>query len=81
MRALSLFAVLVAAAGSAQAQETNCTFQDAATGTVRAVLDGRSFVLTDGREVRLAGIDVADSVKSRAGENARQSRRHAEKAG
>jgi len=31
---------------------------------VRAVLDGRSFVLTDGREVRLAGIETPEASKA-----------------
>jgi endonuclease YncB( thermonuclease family) len=35
-----------------------CQRETVATGTVRAVVDGRTFMLTDGREVRLAGIEV-----------------------
>ena len=42
----------------------SCTFEDAGTGTVRAVLDGRTFVLTDGREVRLAGIETPEASKA-----------------
>jgi endonuclease YncB( thermonuclease family) len=37
---------------------TVCRFEIAGTGKVRAVTDGRSFVLDDGREIRLAGIEV-----------------------
>ena len=38
--------------------------QNAGIGTVRAVLDGRTFVLTDGREVRLAGIETPEAGKA-----------------
>lgn len=37
---------------------THCQFEDAGTGKVAAVIDGRSFLLDDGREIRLAGIEV-----------------------
>jgi len=37
---------------------TACRFPIFATGQVAKVLDGRSFVLSDGREVRLAAIEV-----------------------
>jgi endonuclease YncB( thermonuclease family) len=37
---------------------TQCHFPDSETGKVAAVIDGRSFVLDDGREIRLAGIEV-----------------------
>ena len=37
---------------------TSCRFEPAGTGKVRAVSDGRSFTLEDGREIRLAGIEV-----------------------
>ena len=71
MRGLAWLACMLVASGAA-AQEANCTFEDAGTGTVRAVLDGRSFVLTDGREVRLAGIETPEAEQGRAGENPRQ---------
>jgi endonuclease YncB( thermonuclease family) len=35
-----------------------CKLEVFATGTVTAVVDGRSFTLDDGREVRLAGLEV-----------------------
>jgi endonuclease YncB( thermonuclease family) len=35
-----------------------CRFESAGSGTVAKVLDGRSFFLDDGREIRLAGLDV-----------------------
>jgi endonuclease YncB( thermonuclease family) len=37
---------------------TACRFEAAGTAKVRAVTDGRSFILEDGREIRLAGIEV-----------------------
>ena len=37
---------------------TSCRFEPAGTGKVRAVSDGRSFTLEDGREIRLAGVEV-----------------------
>ena len=63
MRGLAWLACMLVASGAA-AQEANCTFEDAGIGTVRAVLDGRSFVLTDGREVRLAGIETPEASKA-----------------
>ena len=35
-----------------------CGGDEIARGTVRRILDGRTFVLDDGREVRLAAIEV-----------------------
>lgn len=37
---------------------TRCHFDTVSTGKVTAVTDGRSFLLDDGREIRLAGIEV-----------------------
>jgi endonuclease YncB( thermonuclease family) len=37
---------------------TACRFEGTGTGKVRTITDGRSFVLDDGREIRLAGIEV-----------------------
>src|SRR5207248_7461925 len=42
----------------APAPNSACGFESAGTGAVARVLDGRSFVLDDGREIRLAGIEV-----------------------
>src|SRR5262249_61242874 len=54
-----------AACGQAHAQKpvpgalpTVCRSEAAGAGTVRAVTDGRSFILDDGREIRFAGIEV-----------------------
>jgi endonuclease YncB( thermonuclease family) len=35
-----------------------CKRETVATGTVKAVIDGRTFMLADGREIRLAGIEA-----------------------
>jgi endonuclease YncB( thermonuclease family) len=60
---LLLCAWTVLAAGDAAAQgrpaSAGCATDVAGTGTVGAVLDGRTFRLTDGRQVRLAAIEVA----------------------
>ena len=42
----------------ASSAPSNCRLDVTGTGRVRSVTDGRSFVLDDGREVRLAGIEV-----------------------
>jgi len=42
----------------ASPDKTACRYETAGQGTVATVTDGRSFVLTDGREVRLAGLEV-----------------------
>jgi endonuclease YncB( thermonuclease family) len=60
---VGLCAPAYAAATGAPAQApvtatTACQFEALATGKVAKVLDGRSFVLEDGREVRIAGIEV-----------------------
>jgi endonuclease YncB( thermonuclease family) len=47
----------------AQAQEA-CAPEGVGTVTVRAVVDGRTLLLTDGREVRLAGIEVTPEARS-----------------
>ena len=44
--------------GAAQAAESACTLAPLGAGIVVSVLDGRSFLLDDGREVRLAGLHV-----------------------
>lgn len=46
------------AEGAASAPATACQFDVVGSGKVSAVIDGRSFVLDDGREVRLAAIEV-----------------------
>jgi hypothetical protein len=57
--------MLVATTGGAAAA-AGCSFEPQGEGRVAAVIDGRSFRLEDGREVRLAGIEpvVAESAKA-----------------
>lgn len=53
--------VMTLPAASARAESaaaTACRFEAAGTGKVRAIIDGRSFALDDGREIRLAAIEV-----------------------
>src|SRR5439155_1028005 len=51
--------VLPTAAARTQGRALSaCRFEVAGTGNVRAITDGRSFTLEDGRESRLAGIEV-----------------------
>ena len=46
--------------GDAQAQiNTACKLAAQGTGTVRSVVDGRTLMLEDGREVRLAALEIA----------------------
>ncbi len=47
-----------AAAVQKKAAPAACALESFSTGTVASVIDGRTFVLTDGRTVRLAGIEV-----------------------
>jgi len=59
-RRLVLLAALGALyAGNAAAQEP-CTFAAIGTAAVTAVRDGRTLLLGDGRELRLAGIEAGD---------------------
>jgi endonuclease YncB( thermonuclease family) len=48
----------VAAAERKRPAPATCERETVATGTVQAVIDGRTFMLADGREVRLVGIEV-----------------------
>jgi endonuclease YncB( thermonuclease family) len=52
------FAAPVAGAPRTSSAPAACRPETVATGTVKSVLDGRTFMLADGREVRLAGIEV-----------------------
>jgi endonuclease YncB( thermonuclease family) len=62
-RALLALGVVVASATAASAQEHRvnfgCKLETVGTGVVVSAIDGRTLALTDGREVRLAGIEVA----------------------
>jgi endonuclease YncB( thermonuclease family) len=62
--------VMTLPAASARAESaaaTACRFEAAGTGKVRTIIDGRSFTLDDGREIRLAAIEVP--FPPRAGES------------
>ena len=51
--------LLFAGTGIVRAQDIGaCRFDILGAGTVAKVVDGRSFVLEDGREVRIAGIEI-----------------------
>jgi endonuclease YncB( thermonuclease family) len=69
---------------AAQAAAANCKFESlsevAASGRLKQILDGRSFLLEDGREVRLAGIEVplaTTAVRDTPGQPAAQASRAA----
>jgi endonuclease YncB( thermonuclease family) len=51
-------ALPMAGAGAEGHPSIACRFEGVSSGKVRAIADGRSFVLDDGREIRLAGIEV-----------------------
>ncbi|MGX1103375.1 MULTISPECIES: thermonuclease family protein [Bradyrhizobium] len=58
--------VLAIGACIGRAEATGCNFEIQGEGRVAAVVDARSLRLDDGREVRLAGIEVADKAKAKA---------------
>src|SRR5882724_9732173 len=49
-----------------RAEAAGCNFEIQGEGRVAAVNDARSFRLDDGREVKLAGIEIADKAKASA---------------
>jgi len=53
-----------AAAAAQAADKPACKAELLGTGQVRSVLDGRTFQLADGREVRLAGIETPQAAKA-----------------
>jgi len=53
-------------AGSDAAIAEGCLFEPQGEGRVAEIIDGRSFRLTDGREIRLAGIESAADETTRA---------------
>lgn len=57
---LALPAALVALAAGPAHAETPCKLTPIGAGQVAAVRDGRTLLLTDGREVRLAAIEAAE---------------------
>ena len=54
------------AAVTDSAQASGCAFEAQGEGRVASITDARSFRLEDGREIRLAGIEVADRQKGAA---------------
>lgn len=60
---LPMTALLAVFASSVAAQDS-CKLTTIGTGTVASVRDGRTLFLADGREVRLAGIEVTDNSRS-----------------
>ena len=67
LKALAMMAcaVLIGAC-IGRAGAAGCNFNDQGEGRVAAIVDARSFRLDDGREVKLAGIEMADRVKASA---------------
>jgi hypothetical protein len=62
-RCAQLAAIMLALiAGIASVRAEGCSFAEFGEGHVAEIIDARSFRLTDGREIRLAGIEVAASV-------------------
>ena len=53
-------------AGSHAVRAEGCLFEPQGEGRVAEIIDGRSFRLTDGREIRLAGIESAADETTRA---------------
>jgi endonuclease YncB( thermonuclease family) len=65
--AMLIESLLVAAAGIVPANAAaGCLFEPQGEGRVAEIIDGRSFRLTDGREVRLSGIETAADANSSA---------------
>lgn len=65
--AIGLVCLLIGADGTPALAE--CTFALQGAGRVSAILDGRTFRLDDGHEVRLAGIELPDDSASRSADN------------
>jgi endonuclease YncB( thermonuclease family) len=54
----AIVALPVEPAGAESRPSTSCRSEPGGIGKVRAITDGRSFTLDDGREIRLAGIEA-----------------------
>lgn len=61
MRCVLPMALLLAAGGASAQESQRCVLDDAGAGTVRAVTNAPDLLLTDGREIRLAGIEIAET--------------------
>ena len=55
---LTISAIIALAAASVSAHAASCAVETQDDGHVAEVIDGRSFRLSDGREIRLAGIEL-----------------------
>ena len=64
MTAAILFATILPSSSSTAAPQGACELADIGAATVATVRDGRTLVLTDGREIRLAAIEVTDETRS-----------------
>jgi endonuclease YncB( thermonuclease family) len=62
---VALFAATLAG-GTRPATAEGCLFEPQGEGRVAEIIDGRSFRLTDGREIRLAGIESAGDETTKA---------------
>lgn len=58
--------MLLLTAGGSETLYAACAFASQGEGRVNAVRDGRTFHLDDGREVRLAGIEIAEDIAERS---------------
>lgn len=61
----TLLAALVTLAANSAAPAASCFFESQGEGRVATILDARSFRLTDGRDIRLAGIEPVSLEASR----------------
>lgn len=61
-----LLASAIILPGVDKARADGCNFETQGEGRVAAIVDARSLRLDDGREVKLAGIEVADNTKAAA---------------
>lgn len=61
----TLLAALVTLAANSAAPAASCFFESQGEGRVATIVDARSFRLTDGREIRLAGIEPISLEASR----------------
>jgi endonuclease YncB( thermonuclease family) len=59
-----LLALMTLAAAVSSSRAAPCLFEPQGEGHVAEIIDGKSFRLTDGREVRLAGIEPAGASKA-----------------
>jgi endonuclease YncB( thermonuclease family) len=66
-RVALVIAALLAAAGTAAAAEQTCQLEPAGTAEVAAVRDGRTLLLRDGSELRLAAIETATGSEAALG--------------